>query len=42
MSDSEATNLVAVPEAKAKGPVSDRTKNTLFIRNLPFTATNQV
>ena len=29
-------------KGKAKGPVSDRSKNTLFVRNLPFTATTPV
>lgn len=49
MSDSEHledqpeldTPVVDAPVKAAKKPVSDRTKSTLFIRNLPFTATNK-
>lgn len=49
MSDSEHAEdhldagkaIVDAPVKAAKKPISDRTKSTLFIRNLPFTATNE-
>jgi nucleolar protein 4 len=49
MSDSEHAEehldtdkaVVDAPVKATKKPISDRTKSTLFIRNLPFTATNE-